>query len=292
MKKITFLAALFFTAAVTLQAQHVLFEDDFESYEDFAIADVGDWTLVDVDGSATYGMQGIEWPNNYSAFAFMVFNSEETNPPLIPTGAEDWSARSGDKCMTSFAAVEGPNNDWLISPEITLGSSGNLLSFWAKATDIQYADETFNVGVSVGSTDPNDFNFIQENMTPEAVEWEEFTFDLDNYAGQSVYIAINHTSDDQWGFQIDDFKVTAGSLSVEDMAFQGFNHYTVNNTLYLEANQNLNKISMFNTLGQQVLNRNLDTASTTVNLSQFQTGIYIAKVTIEGAEKSFRVMVK
>lgn len=74
MKKITLLAALF--AVFTIQAQEVLFEDDFESYDDFLISDVGDWTLIDMDQLATYGMENIEWPNNYDPMAFMVFNPE------------------------------------------------------------------------------------------------------------------------------------------------------------------------------------------------------------------------
>lgn len=289
MKKITFLAVLF--AAFTLQAQHVLFEDDFEDYDNFIIDNVGDWTLIDMDGAPTYGETGISWPNAFDPQAFIVFNADETTPPWISTGVINWEARSGEKCMTAFASVDVVNDDWLISPQITLGSSGNMLTFWAKATELEYAEEKFHVGVST-SLDPSSFVFLQENIIPEAVEWEEFSFSLDDYAGQSVYIAINHVADDQFGFQVDDFKVTAGSLSVEDMEFQGFNYYTVNNVLYLEGNQNLNKVSIFNALGQQVLNKNLGAASETIDLSQFQSGIYIAKVTIEGAEKSFRIIVK
>ncbi|HZW78206.1 MAG TPA: choice-of-anchor J domain-containing protein [Flavobacteriaceae bacterium] len=287
MRKITLLAAFF--AAYAVQAQHVLFEDDFESYDDFAISDVGDWTLTDVDGSNTYGMQGIQWPNAYQPMAFMVFNSWETQPALSP--GSGWEAYSGDKCMTSFAAVNAPNNDWMISPAITLGTSQNLLSFWAKATDPQYGDEKFNVGISTSGTDVNSFTFIDQNLVPDS-DWEEFTFDLDNYAGQTVYIAINHVANDQWGFQVDDFKVTAGVLGVDQMAFDGFKQYTVNNTLHLKADNNFSSFELYNALGQKVHNQALSGNSASIELLQFQSGVYIAKVTVEGAEKSFRVLVK
>ena len=36
-------------SANTLKAQTVIFEDSFETYTDFAIANVGNWTLTDVD---------------------------------------------------------------------------------------------------------------------------------------------------------------------------------------------------------------------------------------------------
>ena len=51
MRKILF--SLFATAALcatdVMKAQTVLFEDSFETYTDFAIANVGNWTLTDVD---------------------------------------------------------------------------------------------------------------------------------------------------------------------------------------------------------------------------------------------------
>ena len=57
MKKILF--SLFVTAALsatnTMKAQTVLFEDSFETYADFEISNVGNWTLTDVDLKTTYG---------------------------------------------------------------------------------------------------------------------------------------------------------------------------------------------------------------------------------------------
>lgn len=51
MKKILFslcTAGILFSAN-TVKAQTVIFEDSFETYTDFAIANVGNWTLTDVD---------------------------------------------------------------------------------------------------------------------------------------------------------------------------------------------------------------------------------------------------
>lgn len=290
MKKITFLAAFF--AAFAVQAQHVLFEDDFESYDNFIIDNVGDWTLIDMDGAPTYGETGMTWPNAFEPQAYIVFNANETTPAWPSNSIVNWEARSGNRCMTAFASVDVVNNDWLISPPITLGSSGNELTFWAKAAELEYSDEKFHVGISTTGTDPFGFTFLAENIVPEAVEWEEFTFDLDNYAGQTVWIAINHVADDQFGFQIDDFKVTAGVLGIEDTVFAGFNQYTINNTLYLSSQENFGKIAFHNALGQQVLHKSLTGTSAAIDLNVLQTGIYIATVGIQGAEKSFRVLVK
>ena len=53
-----------------MKAQTVLFEDSFETYTDFAIANVGNWTLTDVDLKPTYGFTGITFPNTGVAKSF------------------------------------------------------------------------------------------------------------------------------------------------------------------------------------------------------------------------------
>ncbi|MDP2686195.1 MAG: choice-of-anchor J domain-containing protein [Aequorivita sp.] len=292
MKKITLLAALF--AGFAMNAQITIFEDDFEAYDDFIIENVGDWTLADLDLLPTYGFTGITFDNSGYTGAFIVFNSTATSPPLDPTADSDWTAYSGVKAMTSFAAVPdgttNANNDWLISPQITLGASGNILSFWAKAADATYSQENFRVLVSTVDTDPNNFSELEGGLIPQAIEWEEFTFDLDAYAGQDVYIAINHVASDQFGFQVDDFKVAADVLGVNDVAFQGFNYFIANNQLKLSANTSMEKVALYNMLGQQVVSQKLSNTNETIELSGLQSGIYIATVSIDGASKSFKIV--
>jgi hypothetical protein len=54
-----------------LNAQTVLFEDSFETYNDFIIENIGDWITIDIDGSSTYaGGSEVEWPNRFLPQAF------------------------------------------------------------------------------------------------------------------------------------------------------------------------------------------------------------------------------
>ena len=218
MKKILFslcTAGILFSAN-TLKAQTVIFEDSFESYTNFAIANVGNWTLVDADESDTYGIQGYSWTNAYAPQAFNVFNSTATTPALATTATSNWSARTGQKAMVSFAAImpadggSGPNNDWLISPPIQLTTDINNLSFWAKACNATYSAEKFRVYVSTTDTSIDSFTPLSDIITtPAAVSWKEYSYNLNQYAGQQVYIAIQCTSEDQFGFAVDDFKVVS-----------------------------------------------------------------------------------
>ncbi len=292
MKKITLLAAMF--AVFAMNSQTTLLEDDFESYDNFIIDNVGDWTLVDLDLLPTYGFTGVTFENSGYTGAFIVFNSTQTDPPLEPSADSDWSAYSGEKAMTSFAAVPdgttNANNDWLISPQVTLGATGNTLTFWAKAADATYSNEVFNIGVSTTDTDPNNFSLIEEGLVPTAIEWQEFTIDLNDYAGQDVYIAINHVGSDQFGFQVDDFKVTTDVLGIGDEVFKGFTYFVANNQLNLSANTSMEKVALYNMLGQEVVSQKLSSNNETVNLSGLKSGIYIATVSVEGASKSFKIV--
>lgn len=207
MKKI--LLTYFLALGVSASAQSVIFEDSFEGYTDFAIANVGNWTLTDVDLKTTYGFEGVQFPNSGVAKSFQVFNATTTNPPLAPSTISDWTARTGDKSMVAFASDAAPwNNDWLISPKIQLISGGAELSFYAKSCDTRYGDEKFKVYISTTGTAISNFTAISpEITTPADATWHKYTYDLSAYSGTTIYVAIQCTSQDQFGFAIDDFKV-------------------------------------------------------------------------------------
>jgi len=171
------------------------FEDDFESYDDFATV-FGDWVTHDLDGSTTYGFSGVSFPGSGSEMSFIIFNPTATTPPI------DYEAHSGDKFAACFASTSAVNNDWMISPQV-LG--GGEVTFWAK-TYMDYGLERFKVGVSTTGTEVADFTIITgPNYITAPLDWTEFTFDLSDYAGQQIYVGINCVSDDCFIFWVDDF---------------------------------------------------------------------------------------
>ncbi len=171
------------------------FEDDFESYDDFATV-FGDWVTHDVDGSPTYAFSGVSFPGSGSEMSFIIFNPTATTPPI------DYEAHSGDKFAACFASTSAVNNDWMISPQV-LG--GGEVTFWAK-TYMDYGLERFKVGVSTTGTEVADFTIITgPNYITAPLDWTEFTFDLSDYAGQQIYVGINCVSDDCFIFWVDDF---------------------------------------------------------------------------------------
>jgi hypothetical protein len=209
MKKLLLFVAVF--ATLGLNAQTIIFSDGFESYDVFSIANVGNWTLIDVDQSNTYGFQGVTFPNSGSPMAFIVFDNAQTSPPV----SADFGARTGNKAMASFAATTPVNNDWLITPQVQLGVSGNVVSFWAKSATVTWGEERFRVGISTTGSQPADFTIITPGThVSVGAEWTQFTYELDaTYANQNVRIAINCVSDDAFVFLVDDFTITTAGLA-------------------------------------------------------------------------------
>lgn len=180
------------------------FSDGFESYSNFALT-FSPWTLVDVDGSETYGITDVDWTNIYAPQAFMVFNPSATTPAQTDA---DIQAHTGSKYAACFAATAPPNNDWLISSPLTAGTNTSV-SFWVKSYTADYGLERYKVGVSTTNTDPSSFTIISGSSYLEApVTWQQKTFDLNAYNGQTIYIGIQCVSNDAFIFMVDDFEFT------------------------------------------------------------------------------------
>jgi PKD repeat protein len=203
---------------VTLDWHSPEINEGFESYTDFSLS-FGNWTQHDLDEDATWGSAEYEFPNEYYTGSFIIFNPSQTTPPATDP---DWQPNSGDKFAACFAANAGPNDDWLITPQLKI-APGDELSFYHKSVTDLYGLERFRVGISITSSDPADFTIITPSPYLESPStWTEFTYNLSAYADQEIYIAINCISDDAFVFMLDDFVISDENSSLKySLAFNG-----------------------------------------------------------------------
>ncbi|MDR2928177.1 MAG: choice-of-anchor J domain-containing protein, partial [Cytophagaceae bacterium] len=205
------------------------FGDDMESHDNFIVSNIGEYTMVDLDGRHTYGMQeSINYPNRYYTGSFMVFNPSATEPSILQ---DNTAPHSGDKYLACFAAVGAPNNDWLILPKNKM-EDGVQLSFWAKTLQAADGLERIKVAVSTtGTNAPNDFTIISEGNYIEVPDvWTEYTFDMSDYAGEEVYIAINCVSSNSFALMLDDILVDYVEKSPSPKSFTKY-------VVYLNGNE-------------------------------------------------------
>lgn len=184
---------------VLINTEYVLlFHDDFSSYPDFSLT-FPPWVLFDFDQSDTVVPDFADFPNAGSPMAFMIFNPFQTDPPA------DFSPVQGTKMAASFSALNPPNNDWMITPNILLGQN-SYLTFWAKSSSS--IRETFRIAVSTTSINPNNFEVISDMPYLEtAQEWTQFYFDLSDFDNQHIFIAIQNISDSAEALFIDEVEV-------------------------------------------------------------------------------------
>jgi hypothetical protein len=270
MKKITLLMAAFFVA-VGMNAQ--IFEEDFE-------LGLGDWTVVSNTGQAVWHVANEAFPN-LSASPWgpgpLVFDS---NIALIDDDADG----------------PGTDSSTLISPIINLAGGSNLtLSFdyFNVIFELQptlavevfdgssWVEVLFVVGdaANTATTDPNEM-FLSE------------VIDITPYANASFQVRFIYDDDGGWQFgaAVDNF-VIDGNLSVSDTNIDGFNYFysPQSQNLTISATENFSSITIFNVLGQQVVNKNLSSTNEVINLSSLKSGVYIANVVANGQTTTFKL---
>lgn len=182
MKKLLTVLMMCF-AVFAVNAQISFWEEGFES------GIPSTWSNVDADGD------GNQW--------FAYGPGISTNP-----------SHSGAQCAASASWTSGvaltPDN-WLVTPAITVPAAGTTptLSWWSAAQDPDYPDDHYEVYISTTGATPADFtsaSIYSETLSSDT--WENHTYDLSSYAGQTIYVAFRHfQSTDVFYMKLDDIAV-------------------------------------------------------------------------------------
>lgn len=196
-------------------------------------------------------------------------------------GSYSYSPYDGN---ASYASASWVNNtvltpdNWLITPTLAIPSNGATLKWYVAAQDAEYPDEYYEVKVSTNGTSLNNFTTVfSETLTTD--QWDERTVSLANYAGQNINIAFVHTnSSDVFMMKIDNISVTAGVGINEVENNISIYPNPANNILNINANSNINKVEVFNMLGQNVMTVSVNDNNTSINTSNLSKGMYMLKL--------------
>ena len=272
------------------------YELDFEGIDDFSL-EFSPWTVIDVDGADTYGIVGYTFPNDHDPMAFIVFNPANTNPPMAGQGIQPHSGMKFGACFVCLELIQ--NNDWLISPQITLEKNSSL-TFWVKSYTEKYELEQYNVAVSTSGNSPEDFLIIS-GSTPKEAPWEAWTeeyYDLSDYDNQTVYVAIQCVSSDAFVFMVDDIIIhtePSGVANSDDINNNG--HISVypvpaEQTINIEADLEIENVRILNFVGQTVYEENINSTQSAIDISHLESGIYLMVFKTEKGLLSKKVTIK
>src|SRR5690554_6133777 len=81
-------------------------------------------------------------------------------------------------------------------------------------------------------------------------------------------------------------------LSVEDNSLNNFTYYPnpTKEELNLKSSENIENVTLYNMLRQVVLKQEINTTTSTIDVSSLNTGTYLMKVSINGQESTFKVL--
>lgn len=175
----------------------------------------------------------------------------------------------------------------LVSPAIVnLSTGAYVLTFKADGDD----PTSFQIVTLDGNTNNANYTLFQELVTTN--DYATYTVDLSTYIGTDSYIGIRHNDPGNFTpIYIDDI-VLQSTLSTGDFDDKSFTYYPnpVKNILNLSYTKNITNVTVYNLLGQSVLDNKNDATSSIVDMSHLPTGTYIVKVMADNQVKTIKVM--
>jgi hypothetical protein len=268
---------------------------DFENIPDFSL-DFTPWTVNDVNGGITYGIENCTFPHNGSPMAYINFNPSKAVPPPM-----NMSAHSGDKFGACFSSQppNNPNNKWLISPKIELGENEKI-ALWVQTYNILYGYEKFRIGVSTTGNDPADFTILSGLKADSApVDWAQKIYSLAGYSGQQVYVGINCVTDNGFCFMVDDIEISStvgisqndipDGLSVYPNPAKDIIHIDIGNQTAGDV-----KIEIFNMIGTAILNYNTKWTDERLiaDISDLAEGMYLIKTVDQSHIRTIKFIIE
>ena len=269
---------------VTPPSPSNIFTYDFESCSAWAVDAFSPCTTWDGDGNATYGIDGVSFTNSGYTGSYIAFQNGTAN---------GFTAHGGTKFGCCMAATTPPNNDWFIIPQINI-TNGMKFSFWARSANDTYGLEQFRVAIS---SDDENYTFIDGNTTSTStsapVQWTQFTYDLSQYAGQTMYLAIICVSSDVFAFFIDDIAVgtNAGTETFDADNINIFPNPAKDNVTVSLPEDNAG-IDIVNVLGQIVKTVNTTSANETISLEGMESGMYFFSIKLQDKTITKKVIVE
>lgn len=164
-----------FESAITYAGNDTLLNESFEG-------DLTGWSYADNDGDA-----------------WSIYNEDATYDV----------AHSGTSGVGVLFNPSG-NDDWLITPQMALPSTATNITFslWARSHSDSWLED-FNVKLSTTGNALSGFSVTLGSVTNASATWTQYTYDLTGYTGESVYLALQCVSVDDYYLFADDFLLIA-----------------------------------------------------------------------------------
>ncbi|CAA9200924.1 T9SS type A sorting domain-containing protein [Flavobacterium collinsii] len=166
--------------------------------------------------------------------------------------------------------------------QIILNETSNVVDIVYGTMRFTYSGSSAQVGL--GGTESSDFNIRSTFLVND---WNYTVAGKDN----SSYCSTNQqvkkpTSGTKFSW------TPNKNLSTPTFDLSDLNVYPnpVKNILNLNYKDKIDNVKIFNLLGQEIINKNLNSNSDEIDMSQMLAGVYIAKITVDGDIKTLKII--
>jgi hypothetical protein len=256
MKVLFYISILLFGISRMAISQEFILDEDFEN------GIPANWSIIDGDG-------------------FTVNSSvSEFQPAWI--GLDD-PFIAGNKIAgsTSYFEPEGKAFRFLVTPQLSLGSYGNILSWKSMSHDPSFPDWIMILASTTGNN-LEDFTDTLFRLTNEFPYWTEREINLSDsgYVDMDIYLAfVNHTNQ---GFKlyVDSVQVEINNpVSVPNESISEVVIYpnpTSTNQINLHSENEILNLTIVDASGRVVLQKN--NPNNSLDVSALEHGLYFAQV--------------
>jgi len=248
--------------------------------------------------------------------------------PLLPEPPEECTVFVGFESglPTGWSTVVNTGDcDWVNQAETPIGDDFPTLAMvfdddacgsGAPASNVSLLSDVYDTSGATSILISYDVAFQEvgsgDSLTVEVwdgAEWQQIAFydadldpniqteqDLDATAFANADFQVRWTYDDAgawaWHAGVDSFCMKLNTLGTADNEIAGFEYYPnpANNSLNLSARTNIDSVIIYNILGQKVIDQNVDSMSTTLDVSTLSSGTYIMRVTAGGQVASYKIV--
>ena len=232
--------------------------DDFES-------GIGNWTSSIYSGTA-------EW----------VWGSQNLNSSVLPLSGVAMAGFYSGNYNSDTASIISPSMDLtsVTDPQLTFNY-----------TQVAWAGDQDQLRVFYRSSYDGDWVQIGE-YTQEITSWTEITLDLPNPSAD-YYVGFQATSGYGYGVTLDDVCVQAALSTSENelLDMMIYPNPVDGDIVTIQSPINgLKEVQIYTVTGKKVLDTTIN--GNTLDVSSFNSGFYILKVTIDGQSKVFKLVVR
>lgn len=220
---------------------------------------------------------------------------------VVNSGDCDWANDVGAGGVTAFATAAmyfdddacgngaTPSNVELVSDvyDLSANTDNITLTYDVVYDDLTTPGDDFVVVEYFDGADWVEVTTYEADVDPSITE----TFDLGalTNADMQVRFVYDDGADWAWSVGVDNF-ILDGVLSTDDNVISEFKMFPnpAIDQLNISAARNIENVTVFNLLGQKVLEAQIGANSQAIDVSRLETGAYLLQVTADGQNGTYK----